>query len=573
LDSFLAKYGSLPNHKQLLPQDPQLQKDFHKMLRNAIVRVVIPTERTLLRLIHRTIEYVVREGAQFEAAIMSREINNPLFRFLFELTQPSHAYYRWKLFSILQGDDPHNWRTERFRMFGQGSWWEPPPHSLYTEMPVLLYNTAYVPIRRERDEGGRKRNHHYDDESREYEIQKSKKRRGALTESDRDFLEQLIRNLTPKRRHVAFAMCWCLRRAKSAKEIVDCIFEALMIPETPLFKKLGRFYLLSDILANCEVQGPDVAHFRVHIEPKLEAIFVEFNKIFKRIPTRINQSQFRSRVASCIQLWSDNTIYQKQSLIHYQNVFFGLNKEFEKQRNDESSAEEDVDDGSSKSMSIERHSSNSDEIVPEQPPPKVEKINFSFKAQDQWVTVDPHEQSAPTFNRWEVDEYDTRKTDSWRPEHRTAKPQKSSTFKFALQLGEIGRSDTVKASGKSSDEKRKILREIEEKVVIFQDELEEANDPFMQEKVDQFREDLLQKAELTTFAEIETKNDKIIPSMNKVRESSSHESRGRDRHHRERRRSSSRDRGDSRRSPSRDREYRNGNNNGHRNSRTFGSRY
>jgi U2-associated protein SR140 len=78
--------------------------------------------RTLLRLIHRTIEYLVREGPLFEAAIMSREVTNPMFRFLFEHTQPTHAYYRWKLFSILQGDDPYNWRLERFRLFDEGSW-------------------------------------------------------------------------------------------------------------------------------------------------------------------------------------------------------------------------------------------------------------------------------------------------------------------------------------------------------------------------------------------------------------------------------------------------------------------
>ena len=31
-------------------------------------------------LIHRMIEFVVREGPMFEAMIMNREINNPLYR-------------------------------------------------------------------------------------------------------------------------------------------------------------------------------------------------------------------------------------------------------------------------------------------------------------------------------------------------------------------------------------------------------------------------------------------------------------------------------------------------------------
>ncbi|KAG8263487.1 U2 snRNP-associated SURP domain-containing protein [Homalodisca vitripennis] len=34
----------------------------------------------LLMLIHHTIEFVIREGPMFEAMIMNRELNNPMFR-------------------------------------------------------------------------------------------------------------------------------------------------------------------------------------------------------------------------------------------------------------------------------------------------------------------------------------------------------------------------------------------------------------------------------------------------------------------------------------------------------------
>lgn len=63
------------------------------------------------------IEFVVREGPMFEAMIMRREIDNPIFRFLFENESPAHIYYRWKLFSLLQGDTPTEWRQKEFRMF------------------------------------------------------------------------------------------------------------------------------------------------------------------------------------------------------------------------------------------------------------------------------------------------------------------------------------------------------------------------------------------------------------------------------------------------------------------------
>uniref|UniRef100_A0A3B4A1P4 Uncharacterized protein n=1 Tax=Periophthalmus magnuspinnatus TaxID=409849 RepID=A0A3B4A1P4_9GOBI len=54
--------------------------EFEKSLSEAIVKVVIPTDRNLLLLIHRMIEFVVREGPMFEAIIMNREKNNPKYR-------------------------------------------------------------------------------------------------------------------------------------------------------------------------------------------------------------------------------------------------------------------------------------------------------------------------------------------------------------------------------------------------------------------------------------------------------------------------------------------------------------
>lgn len=52
-------------------------------LYNSIVRVVIPTDSELLRLIHRMIEFVIREGPMFEAMIMNKEFHNPKFQYVF----------------------------------------------------------------------------------------------------------------------------------------------------------------------------------------------------------------------------------------------------------------------------------------------------------------------------------------------------------------------------------------------------------------------------------------------------------------------------------------------------------
>lgn len=96
-------FNAQPDSSLQIPREEWHNKEnFELVLANAVVKVVIPTDRALLCLIHRMVEFVVREGPMFEAMIMNREINNPLFRFLFDNQSPAHVYYRWRLFSVLQ---------------------------------------------------------------------------------------------------------------------------------------------------------------------------------------------------------------------------------------------------------------------------------------------------------------------------------------------------------------------------------------------------------------------------------------------------------------------------------------
>lgn len=120
-------------------EEQEAKEAVDKVLDNSLVKVVIPTERSQLALIHRMIEFVVREGPLFEAMIMNREIDNPAYRFLFDNKCTNHVYYRWKLFSLLQGDTIMEWRQKEFRMFQGGSVWKPPVVNLYGQgMPEEL---------------------------------------------------------------------------------------------------------------------------------------------------------------------------------------------------------------------------------------------------------------------------------------------------------------------------------------------------------------------------------------------------------------------------------------------------
>lgn len=297
-------FNAQPQRKPSRPLDPQSMplEELDKILANAVVKVVIPTERSLLCLIHRMIEFVVREGPMFEAMIMNRELNNPMFRFLFENQSPAHVYYRWRLFSILQGDHPNRWRTQEFRMFEGGSLWKPPPMNPYLQgMPPEL-------VEKEQEESPSK-----DDN-----------KKGSLSDSQRDKLEDMLRALTPERPRIMEAMIYCIEHADAAEEIVDCVTQSLSILETPLHKKVARLYLISDILHNCSVKVANASFFRKGFQVCLPEIFKEIHEAFNSIEGRLKAEQFKQRVMSCFRAWEDWAIYPNDFLIRLQNIFLGL---------------------------------------------------------------------------------------------------------------------------------------------------------------------------------------------------------------------------------------------------------
>ena len=49
-------------------------------LYNSIVKVVLPSDKEVLCLIHRMIEFIIREGPMFEAMIMNKEMGNQKFK-------------------------------------------------------------------------------------------------------------------------------------------------------------------------------------------------------------------------------------------------------------------------------------------------------------------------------------------------------------------------------------------------------------------------------------------------------------------------------------------------------------
>ncbi|TNN73438.1 U2 snRNP-associated SURP motif-containing protein [Liparis tanakae] len=462
---------------------PKNKEEFEKTLSQAIVKVVIPTERNLLSLIHRMIEFVVREGPMFEAMIMNREINNPMYRFLFENQSPAHVYYRWKIYTILQGEAPVKWKTEDFRMFKNGSLWHPPPLNPYLHGP-------------------------YDDGEEEEEDEEGL-RKGSLKEDERDKLEEMLRGMSPRRGDIAEAMLFCLGRAEAAEEIVECVAD---------------------------------------FETKLCQIFADLNATYKSIQGHLQSENFKQRVMACFRAWEDWAVYPDPFLIKLQNIFLGLvNIAAEKEPPvviEEAEPAEDIDGapigdygdgtlledvdgvpidaGPIDGAPIDGAPLDDLDGVPIKPMeedidgiPLDPSKEATFKvAPSKWEAVDEAELQAQavTTSKWEAFEQpEETKRDEEDSDYDDRSPRSDDNQSYSNPIRED--SDVKVKMSEMNEEKRTKLREIEVKVMKFQDELESGKRPkkpgqSIQEQVEHYRDKLLQKEKEKEKLEREKEKEK-----------------------------------------------------------------
>ncbi|XP_078484843.1 U2 snRNP-associated SURP motif-containing protein-like [Ciona intestinalis] len=461
------------------------QQDFENTLKNSVVRVVVPTERNLLALIHRMIEFVVREGPMFEAMIMNREINNPMFRFLFNNKSPAHIYYRWRTYSVLHGESPTNYRTAKFRIFRGGSLWQPPPLNPYSTGLEETDSEDEFPM-------------HKSAKASEQDVTSADtdKVKGELKEDERDKLEDILRSLLPRQKLIGDAMVFCLQHAECAEEIVECLAESLSILETPLTKKIARLYLISDILHNSSAKVANASFFRKQLESKLEQVMTDLHLCHVAISSRLRAEQFKQKILSCFRAWDDWAIYPDKLLIHLQNTFLGLvggtnQKQVEPKQlvtkdegppliSDEAD-DDDVDGVPMDSVDVDGMPLDGEPLdgVPLENKKVAEEPQARF-VQSKWEMVDPVEVEAQAMT--------TSKWDQLENQNYDGEPLEESH----------SQSENLAQEFKYDESKRAKLREIEVKVMKFQDELESGqrerkSGVSISKQVSQYREKLLDK--------------------------------------------------------------------------------
>ncbi|KAF9926155.1 U2 snRNP-associated SURP domain-containing protein [Linnemannia zychae] len=280
------------------PKAPKIQ--VRKSIPPSSTDIIVskPTDLKILVTIHRVIEKVLVNGPEFEDVLIEKQLQNPTFAFLTNIKTPEHIYYRWKLFSMKQGDTATRWRTEPFKMVEGGPVWVPPLMSFTDEITEEDHRLL---------------------EAHEDEFEKAAIR-GTLSRGERSFFEAQLRMLTTQRRSVGRAMLFCMQHAEAADEVVDILAASMTLTTTPQNVRLARLYLISDILHNSSISLPNVWKLRSALEIKMPIIFEGLNAIYRQIDARMKAEQFRRQITGVLGIWENWIVFPQHYIAHLNNL-------------------------------------------------------------------------------------------------------------------------------------------------------------------------------------------------------------------------------------------------------------
>ncbi|KAJ2378616.1 hypothetical protein H4S02_007319 [Coemansia sp. RSA 2611] len=267
------------------------------------VHVTRPLDQKLVRLIHWTVEHVIKHGPEFECLLISRVNDDARFLFLTQHDLPEHVYYRWRMYSLLNGDTKSMWRNQMFFMYDRGPIWIPPKVERGEQrMDNIPTGQAEVP-------------------SSEAE-ERAERPRDRLSQRARDrFVRRVRRVCQPEHGVIAEAMVFAIEHAYAAKEVVDVVCDALLDASASPMDKLCKLMLVSDILHNSSAQVANAWRLRQSFEERLDQIFAELAAAYKAIEARLKAEHFRKQVLAVLAVWEAWMMFPQETLLQLADNF------------------------------------------------------------------------------------------------------------------------------------------------------------------------------------------------------------------------------------------------------------
>jgi U2-associated protein SR140 len=220
---------------------------------------------------------------------MERERSSPQFSFLFpEKSKQGYIYYKWKVYSLMQGDTAEKWLTSPFRMSSNGPLWYPPPCPFIHLFNVNEKNTTSV----------------------------TKK----LSERNQKRLQSILDDLTLERDNIMTGMGFALDHSYAAQQIVSEISKRMFDESNhQLAQTLALLFLISDILFNASTASlsivPDGPKFRMLFLDELNIIFPHVDKISK------HDHFFREEMVKICDIWTKWSAFDVYKIDEWRGLF------------------------------------------------------------------------------------------------------------------------------------------------------------------------------------------------------------------------------------------------------------
>eukprot|EP01119_Soliformovum_irregulare_P012497 TRINITY_DN3248_c0_g3_i5.p1 TRINITY_DN3248_c0_g3~~TRINITY_DN3248_c0_g3_i5.p1 ORF type:complete len:396 (+),score=100.47 TRINITY_DN3248_c0_g3_i5:694-1881(+) len=260
----------------------------HPSLLQNMISVVIPTDPKVKHVIDQTATFVAKDGIVFEKYLrMDNQNQSQQFNFLWEEGSALNQYYKWRTYSLLQGDTLYQWRSLPFQMYQQGPLWQPPP-----------------PLAEE-------------SEKVDADAPKPKSKLEKLKED----MDSALQHLTIERKSIRDAMAYALEHADSSAEVVRMISESMHQKEAAVSGKVARLYLVSDILYNSSAPVPNASSYRNRFEEKLPDMFSHLGEVYRNTGGRMTAQNLKEQVLRVLRVWEGWSLYPQPYLTQLNQSF------------------------------------------------------------------------------------------------------------------------------------------------------------------------------------------------------------------------------------------------------------
>lgn len=285
-----------------MPPPAEVEVDYSAMLPPdaRVVRVQLPSDAACRAMIDVCAEYVAADGPQLESLLLQHaravapdgEVHAGSFAWLFNPSTPEAQYYRWRVWSILNGDaSGRGWNRRPFQIHTGGPWFLPPP-------PQPPARRSASPERRRRRRESRSRSH-------------SPGYRGSdrLHEDDLSTLREKMEALSLERAPVRDFMLFAMQRSQCAADIVEHLVAALQDVTAPAQVLVARLYAAADLAHNSAANVRNASVFRSALHAALPDVFEHLARVYRAIAGRMTSTAMRDRIMRVLTFWERESIF------------------------------------------------------------------------------------------------------------------------------------------------------------------------------------------------------------------------------------------------------------------------